>query len=65
MHAQLIARGCDENRESGLVREWTVARLGHIDRRAQRPSDSKTGPAIDTRRARTDTRQDNSVGKAA
>jgi hypothetical protein len=32
MLAKFIARGFDENRESGLVREWSFARLGRIDR---------------------------------
>jgi hypothetical protein len=31
MHAKRIARGFDENRESGLVREWSFARLGLIE----------------------------------
>ncbi len=31
MRARLIARVFDQNRESGLVREWSFARFGVID----------------------------------
>jgi hypothetical protein len=32
MRAKLIARVFDQNRESGLVREWSFARFGLIGR---------------------------------
>jgi hypothetical protein len=37
MRAKLIARVFDQHRESGLVREWSFARFGRIDRRIREP----------------------------
>jgi hypothetical protein len=47
------------------TRAGALARFGRIDRRVQRPSDSKTRPAIDSGRILIEARQDNWFGEAA